>query len=163
MKTIWQYLTHRGWASRRVAGLITAICGHIPNKNHEPLILLLKHMFTSPSNHIKPLKPLNLSKFAVRIPQPFLTTEIGSHGSPHLSALERTTKAFSPSVERRALRTLRQLCEELLQRCPEERRQSDARIMAEPELLQRLPTKDHGGWMRLGSEGEGNRPVFHRI
>ena len=60
MKTIWiwQYLTHRGWASRRVAGLITAICGHIPNKNHEPLILLLKHMFTSPSNHIKPLKPL---------------------------------------------------------------------------------------------------------
>ena len=113
-------------------------------------------MFTSRSNHIK---PLNLSKFAVRIPQP-LTIEIGSHGSPHLSALERTTKAFSPSVERRALRTLRQLCEELLQRCPEERRQSDARIMAEPELLQRLPTKDHGGWMRLGSEGEGNRPVF---
>lgn len=50
--------------------------------------------------------------------------------------------AFSPSVERRALRTLRQLCEELLQRCPEERRQSDARIMAEPELLQRLPTKE---------------------
>ena len=51
-------------------------------------------------------------------------------------------KAFSPSVERRALRTLRQLCLELLQRCPEALRRSDARLMAEPERLQRLPTKD---------------------
>lgn len=85
---------------------------------------------------------------------------IGSHGSLRILRSE-ATEAFSPSVERRALRTLRQLCEELLQRCPEERRHTDARIMAEPELLQRLPTKEnHGGWAR---KGRGTNVFFRRI
>ena len=41
-------------------------------------------------------------------------------------------QAFDPKVEKRALLALRQLCEEVLQRCPEDLRKKDAKMMTDP-------------------------------
>lgn len=53
-------------------------------------------------------------------------------------------KAFDPKVEKRALLALRQLCEEVLERCPEELQKKDAKMMTDP-AFESLTYKEIGG------------------
>lgn len=48
-------------------------------------------------------------------------------------------------MEKRALLALRQLCEEVLERCPEELQKKDAKMMTDP-AFESLTYKEIGGW-----------------